>query len=429
MRRHDHHFEAIDLLKLEGLGVRRAGHARQLLVEAEIVLEGDRGDGLVLFPDPHALLGLDCLVKAVRPAPAGHRAAGKLVNDHYFAIAHDVLDVPAEQGVGAQRCGQVVHQADIGGVVEALALGQQALPHHQLFDLLVSVLRQENLPGLLIHREVARPALVVVRGYFLLAGEVGHEAVDPQVELGTVVSRTGNDQRGAGLVDEDGVDLIHHRENQTTLHLVLAPEGQVVPEVVEAKFVVGAIGDIRGIGRPLLGAGLAVADDANLEPQEAEYRTHPFGVPLGQILVHGDDMHALPGERVEVGRQRGHQGLALAGAHLGDLALMQGHSAQQLDIEMTQAKGAAGGLADGGKGLRDQVVQRRAIGQPLAEFRRPGPQGLVIQGPGGGLQLVGGGHDPVVAPQHPLIAAAKKPREPLQQALSPPQPVGRGSLF
>jgi hypothetical protein len=60
-------------------------------------------------------------VQAVGPAPARHRAAGKLVDDDHFAVAHDVLDVAVVQGVRAQRRVQVMHQADVRGVVQAFA--------------------------------------------------------------------------------------------------------------------------------------------------------------------------------------------------------------------------------------------------------------------------------------------------------------------
>ena len=67
----DHHrLEAVDLLELVGLGVGGAGHARQLAVETEVVLEGDRGHGLVLGLDRHPLLGFHGLVQAVAPAAA-----------------------------------------------------------------------------------------------------------------------------------------------------------------------------------------------------------------------------------------------------------------------------------------------------------------------------------------------------------------------
>ena len=41
----DDDLQAVDLLEFRSLGVRGAGHARELLVEPEVVLEGDRGGG------------------------------------------------------------------------------------------------------------------------------------------------------------------------------------------------------------------------------------------------------------------------------------------------------------------------------------------------------------------------------------------------
>ena len=70
-----------------GLGRRRAGHAGELLVEAEVVLEGDRGERLVLGLDLDVLLGLERLVQAFRIAPARHHAAGELVDDDDLAVA------------------------------------------------------------------------------------------------------------------------------------------------------------------------------------------------------------------------------------------------------------------------------------------------------------------------------------------------------
>src|SRR3546814_5192696 len=40
---------------------RSAGHAGHLRIQAEVVLEGDRGEGLVLVLDGHPLLGLERL--------------------------------------------------------------------------------------------------------------------------------------------------------------------------------------------------------------------------------------------------------------------------------------------------------------------------------------------------------------------------------
>ena len=79
--------QLVDLLELGRLGLGRAGHAGQLLVHAEVVLEGDGGQRLVLALDLDAFLGLDGLVQAVGPAPAGHQAAGELVDDETSTLS------------------------------------------------------------------------------------------------------------------------------------------------------------------------------------------------------------------------------------------------------------------------------------------------------------------------------------------------------
>ncbi len=58
---HDH-FEPVNLMKLERFGVRRAGHSRKLLVEPEVILEGDGCKRVVFVLDRHAFLRLDRLV-------------------------------------------------------------------------------------------------------------------------------------------------------------------------------------------------------------------------------------------------------------------------------------------------------------------------------------------------------------------------------
>ena len=52
------------------------------VVEAEVVLQRDGGEGLVLGLDLHALLRLDRLVDALVVAAADQDAAGVLVDDH-----------------------------------------------------------------------------------------------------------------------------------------------------------------------------------------------------------------------------------------------------------------------------------------------------------------------------------------------------------
>jgi hypothetical protein len=64
-----------------------AGHAAELLVHAEQVLERDRRVGLRLLLDVDLLLGLDGLVQPVRPPPAVHEPPGELVDDDDLVVA------------------------------------------------------------------------------------------------------------------------------------------------------------------------------------------------------------------------------------------------------------------------------------------------------------------------------------------------------
>ncbi len=124
IRRDDGGLKTVNFRELKGLGIGRAGHACQLGIETEIVLKCDRRQGLVFSLDLYAFLGLYCLVQAIAPAAAGHQPAGKFIHNHnLFAAAVAVLDnvvlVAVVQVVSAQRSIQVVHQRDVGGVVQA----------------------------------------------------------------------------------------------------------------------------------------------------------------------------------------------------------------------------------------------------------------------------------------------------------------------
>ena len=88
-------------------------------------------------------------------------------------------------------------------------------------------------------------------------------------------------------------------------------------------------------------------------------------------------MHALAGERVEIRRQDGDEGLALAGLHLGDAALMQHDAADELHAERLHAQHAPGGLAHYGKGLGQQLVEVLAGLVAGLEFVGLGAQLLV----------------------------------------------------
>ena len=67
-------------------------------------------------------------------------------------------------------------------------------------------------------------------------------------------------------------------------------------------------------------------------PEQPVDLAHPLGVARREVVVDGDEVHALAAERVEVDRQRRHEGLAFAGLHLGDPAEVQRRPAHQLHV-------------------------------------------------------------------------------------------------
>src|SRR5437867_10957592 len=86
-------------------------------------------------------------------------------------------------------------------------------------------------------------------------------------------------------------------------------------------------------------------------------RTHPVPVTASEVVVDGDHVYALLGEGVQVGCERGHERLAFTRSHFGDSALMEHHSAEQLDVVMTLSDDAAGRFSDDREGFGEERVK------------------------------------------------------------------------
>ena len=149
-------------------------------------------------------------------------------------------------------------------------------------------------------------------------------------------------------------------------HLV-AREFHIVAEVVEAELVVGGVGDVRIISGAALLVGKVGNDHSNGHSKESVDLAHPVCVTAGEIIVDGDDVDALPFERVQIDGERGDERLSLARLHFGDLAPVKRDPADQLDIIMTLAERSDRRLAHRREGLRDEVVELLAAGQALAK--------------------------------------------------------------
>jgi len=190
------------------------------------------------------------------------------------------------------------------------------------------------------------------------------------VRLGADLAR--NDQRRARLVDEDRVDLVDDGVVVAALHPLLQPHDHVVAQVVEAELVVGAVRDVAEVGGLALGrGGLRVVDAADGEAEPREQVAHPLGVAPREVVVDGDEVRAMAGERVQVQRQRRDERLAFARRHFGDFALVQHDAADQLHVvghhvprllvarhHDLRSDEPAAGFAHRGERLRQQLVER-----------------------------------------------------------------------
>ena len=353
------HAELVGLVELVRLGLGGPGHAGELVVEPEVVLQRDRGERLVLVLDLHAFLRLDGLVHAFAVAAAVQHPAGELVHDQDLAVDDDVVLVLLIQFLGLERVVQEADQRRVDRLV-------QVLDAEPVLDLLDPGLHDADGPLLLVDLVIALAVLA--------APQPGRDLGEFEVPPAVLVGGTADNQRRTRFVDENGVDFVHDREIVPPLDAFLQTPGHVVPEVVETELVVGAVGNVGLVLlAPLVRLHLR-QDHAHLQAQEVVDPPHPFRVPLGQVIVDGDDVHALAGQRVQVGGQHAGEGLALTGLHLRDVAHVQGRPAHQLHIEVPLADGPLGRLPDGRERLGHQVIQRLAVGMALPQFVRHCPE-------------------------------------------------------
>ena len=201
--------EAVGVAELSRLGGGGTGHSRELVVEAEVVLEGDRGEGLVLLFDLHPLLGLDGLVKALAPAPPLEDAAGELVDDLHLAVLHHVVLVAVVELLGPQRGVHLMHEVGADLVVQVLDVERSLhLLDAGLEDGDVALVLLDLVVDVAVHR----------------SGDLGK----PLVQACRVGEAAAYDERRPGLVDQDRVDLVDDAEVVAPLHLLALGGSHVV---------------------------------------------------------------------------------------------------------------------------------------------------------------------------------------------------------
>ena len=190
----------VDCGKFLRLGYSGTGHSRQLLVQAEIILEGNGSQRLVLFLNINVFLGLNCLMQAFGvPAPE-HQAARKLVHDDDLAVFDDIVDIALHDAVGTQRLVNVMAQRGIFHI-------GQILKTEGTFRFRDAPCRQCCGPRLFIHHVVGIQLFAFL---FLFVNrriddffQPANEIIGLAVEIRTLIALPGDDQRGPGFINQD----------------------------------------------------------------------------------------------------------------------------------------------------------------------------------------------------------------------------------
>src|SRR5262249_61453117 len=203
-----------------------------------------------------------------------------------------------------------------------------------------------------------RGAMLFVESVVDLLDQLWNDFVDLEVLVGRFFGGTGNNQRGARFVDENGVDFVHDGELVAALDAVRQVILHVVAKIVEAEFVVRAVGDVSAVGRAALVVIEVVNNDADGEAETTIERTHPLRVTSSEVIVQGDDVNAGASEGIQNCGKRGDERFAFARFHFGDFAVVQNESADELNVEMTHVEEAAARFASEGESGNDGRLKR-----------------------------------------------------------------------
>ena len=204
------------------------------------------------------------------PLVGERNLAGALVDGE----VHLVLELP---GVLLEHFGKhlqlavLVDAAHLGifqQVHELLVLGGRVIDLVYAVARLFEIARGDGFFSLL-------DKVVALRG--LNADDGRNHRVDFTVDVrGRHRRGTGNDQRRAGFIDQDGVDFVDNREIVPALHhLLRLLRHAVVAQVVETEFAVGAVGDVARVLFAALVGRHRVLNAADGETEEVVEMPHP----------------------------------------------------------------------------------------------------------------------------------------------------------
>ena len=359
-----------------------SGHAGKFFVHPEIILKsyGRERARFLLNHDP--FFRFHRLMEPLGPSAPGHQSPRKLVHDYHLASPHHVILVAPKQRLSAEGLLQVMH------VFNAL-FGIDIRNSQDAFYFFNSLFCDGSRAEFFIH--------AVIRAFFELGGDFRENAI----KLARFLVRRGDNQRSARFVNQNGVHLVHNREVMPPLRHLLRSISHIIPKVIKAVFVIGAVGHVGRVGLASRGGAQKFMDNLkrtqrvarrvlcfhrfmsgvvkkarfmvqnpDRKPQGMVNLPHPNPIAPGKIIVDRNHMHALPRKRVKISRQSRDESLSFSGFHLRYFPLMQRYPAEHLNVKMALAQRPLRRFADRGKSFRQQIIKAGALVQTFFELRR-----------------------------------------------------------
>ena len=303
-----------------------------------------------------------------------HKAACEFVYYDDLAFLDHIVNIPFHNAVGPYG---LIDMVGKGGVFKVCKVFQSEM----LLRLGYASGGKGGVPRLFVNDIVGIEVLILFR---LLVNAGNHKLLQPAdkivhllIELGALVTLTGNDEGGAGLVYQNGVYLVNNGEVMPALNHIALVDGHIVAEIIKAHLVVGAVSNIRVVGLSAPVGGETVDNETNLQSEEAVDLAHPLAVAAGKIVVDGDDVDTLALKSVQVGGQNGNKGLAFAGLHFRNASLMENDAAYKLNAERLHTQHAPCRLTNNGKCLGENIVKGLACGKAGFELLCLGAKSLI----------------------------------------------------
>ena len=194
IRGNSDHTKFVGAHELGGFCFRRTRHTREFAIQAEIVLQRHGGEGLILRLDFYCFLSFDGLVNTFVISTSGENSPGVLIDDEHLAIHHHIIFVALEEGFGFQGVIQKRDEWRVCGFI-------QVVDPEIILDFFDTRLQNTNGSLFLIHFVIA-----------INDEPFRNSCKLPKPTVCFTRGGAGNNERCSGLIDEDGVHLIHNGE-------------------------------------------------------------------------------------------------------------------------------------------------------------------------------------------------------------------------